>query len=127
MLPEDEVELGKGPTITIPAEVSLGLIESLSDLCEMVHSESPEELLIMTSYFLTQIERVPTFSLKKINALILKSGFDPVNHQTLESILEEGLLEMVPDTTGEAEVAEYHLTPKAQTLVQTRLTSVSVD
>lgn len=89
----------------------LTLISSLSDLCEQAHAGSSEDYLLLGSYYLNQMEYQETFSLKRINSNLVKSGLTPVNHSVLEAVLTKGYLAMVPDMTGTAEVSEYMITP----------------
>ncbi len=91
-----------------PADLSL--VSSLSDLCEQAHAGTSEDYLILASYYLNQMEYQETFSLKRINSNLVKSGLTPVNHSILETVLSKGLLAMVPDMTGTAEASEYMIT-----------------
>lgn len=108
------------PTIVVaPVEelpphepVDLSLISSLSDLCEQAHAGTSEDYLLLASYYLNQMEYQETFSLKRVNSNLVKSGLTPVNHSVLEAVLSKGYLAMVPDMTGTAEVSEYMITPQ---------------
>lgn len=88
----------------------LSLVSSLADLCEQANAGSSEDYLLLASYYLNQMEYQESFSLKRINSNLVKSGLTPVNHSTLESVLSQGYLSMVPDLTGMAEVTEYSIT-----------------
>ncbi len=90
--------------------VDLSLISSLSDLCEQAHAGTSEDYLLLASYYLNQMEYQETFSLKRVNSNLVKSGLTPVNHSVLETVLSKGYLAMVPDMTGTAEVSEYMIT-----------------
>lgn len=102
------------PAVELPPRepVDLSLVTSLSDLCEQAHAGTSEDYLLLASYYLNQMEYQETFPLKRINSNLVKSGLTPVNHSVLEAVLSKGLLAMVPDMTGTAEVSEYRITPE---------------
>ncbi len=89
-------------------------ITSLSELCDRSSAGSSEDYLLLSAYYIAQFEQQEKFSLKRINAMLVKSGLTPVNHSVLESSLTQGYLSMVPDLTGLAEVSEYALTAEGQ-------------
>jgi hypothetical protein len=109
-----EPDLPRFAVATGPAEGTrkpdLEFVESLTDLYERSRASSPQDFLLLSAYYLTYCEKEERFSLKRLNSLIVKSGLTPVNHSVIESALEQGLLELVPDMTGTAEVTEYRLT-----------------
>ncbi len=90
--------------------MNLDLVNSLADLCDQAHPGSSEDYLLLAAYYLSQVEAQACFSLKRINANLVKSGLTPVNHSALEAALSRGYLSMVPDLSGTAEVSEYSLT-----------------
>ena len=92
------------------ATADLSLVSSLADLCEQANAGSSEDYLLLASYYLNQMEYQESFSLKRINSNLVKSGLTPVNHSILESVLSQGYLSMVPDLTGMADVSEYSIT-----------------
>jgi hypothetical protein len=95
---------------TQPAiEPDLSGITSLGDLCERSRAANSEDYLLLSAYYLTRLERMDAFSLKKVNSILVKSGLTPVNHSVLETVLTNGFLNMVPDLTGTAEVTEYQI------------------
>ncbi len=89
-------------------------ITSLADLCDRANAANSEDYLLLAAYYLTQLERQETFSLKKVNSVLVKSGLTPVNHSVLETVLTNGYLAMVPDLTGTAEVTEYKISMDGQ-------------
>lgn len=97
---------------SVPAAtpMNLDLVNSLADLCDQAQPGSSEDYLLLASYYLSQVESQACFSLKRINANLVKSGLTPVNHSALESVLSKGYLCMVPDLSGTAEVSEYSMT-----------------
>lgn len=97
-----------------PAVLDLNTINSLAELCEQSRASSPEDFLILSSFFLTEIDGLDKFSLKKINSTLVQSGYTPVNHSVLEGAMTNQLIAMVPDTTGMADVSEYALTDAGQ-------------
>lgn len=98
----------------LPVEPDLSLITSLTDLCDRSNAGNSEDYLLLTTYYLTRIEQQTSFSLKKVNTALVKSGLTPVNHSVLETVLSRGFLSMVPDLTGTAEVSEYMITVQGQ-------------
>ena len=90
-------------------EPDLSGVTSLGDLCERSKAANSEDYLLLSAYYLTRLERMEAFSLKKVNSILVKSGLTPVNHSVLETVLTNGFLNMVPDLTGTAEVTEYQI------------------
>lgn len=90
--------------------MNLDLVNSLADLCDQAQPGSSEDYLLLASYYLSQVESQACFSLKRINANLVKSGLTPVNHSALEAVLSKGYMSMVPDLSGTAEVSEYSIT-----------------
>ncbi|WMU93275.1 hypothetical protein EMOOHJMP_00081 [Microcystis phage MaAM05] len=90
--------------------MNLDLVNSLADLCDQAQPGSSEDYLLLAAYYLSQVESQACFSLKRINANLVKSGLTPVNHSALEAVLSKGYLSMVPDLSGTAEVSEYSMT-----------------
>lgn len=97
--------------------MNLDLVNSLADLCDQAHPGSSEDYLLLAAYYLSQVEAQACFSLKRINANLVKSGLTPVNHSALEAALSRGYLSMVPDLSGTAEVSEYSLTDEGLAFV----------
>lgn len=88
-----------------------GHIESLHELCEMApNATSGADFLMLAAYFLTQYKSSEKYSLKDLNAQLVRSGLTPVNHGILEAVVAQGHIELVPDMTGTAQAAEYTLT-----------------
>jgi hypothetical protein len=90
--------------------MNLDLVNSLADLCDQAQPGSSEDYLLLAAYYLSHVESQACFSLKRINANLVKSGLTPVNHSALEAVLSKGYLSMVPDLSGTAEVSEYSMT-----------------
>ncbi len=88
-------------------------IETLADLCALVPgAEGGTDFLLLAAYFLTGYIVMEKYTLKDLNAQLVKSGLTPVNHGILESAISQEYLELVPDLTGTANAAEYTLTDK---------------
>jgi hypothetical protein len=113
---EGPVPSGNVPSFQSPAmadakreriEPDLSGVTSLADLCDRSNAANSEDYLLLSAYYLTRLERQETFSLKKVNSVLVKSGLTPVNHSVLETVLSNGYLSMLPDLTGTAEVTEY--------------------
>lgn len=85
-------------------------ISSLSDLCQHASADSTDDFLLLAAYYLTTFEQQTAFTLKQLNSSLVKSGKSPVNHGVLEVALQQGVLDMVPDLNGTAEISEYCLT-----------------
>jgi len=96
----------------------LGNIQSLDGLCQYLNASTPDEILLLSAYYLTRFDSMEKFSLKRLNATIVQSGLSPINHSVLETSLSRGLLQMVPDLTGLAEVSEYAITPQGKQVVE---------
>ena len=96
--------------VAAPRPMNLDLVNSLADLCDQAQPGSSEDYLLLASDYLSQVESQACFSLKRINANLVKSGLTPVNHSALEAVLSKGYLSMVPDLSGTAEVSEYSIT-----------------
>jgi hypothetical protein len=89
--------------------LSLDSVASLSDLCDRSRAESTTDFLLLAAYYMTHYDQQKNFSLKQLNSALVRAGLSPVNHSALESALQQGVLTMVPDLTGTAEVSEYRL------------------
>lgn len=85
---------------------------SLGDLYQRSQVANVFDSLLLAAFHLTCSEQQETFSLKRLNSALVKAGVTPVNHSVLESALSAGVLAMVPDLTGTADVSEYRLTPE---------------
>ena len=103
-----------------PAEMAqpTGLIESLADLCDVVHPENAEELLLAAGYYLTFFEGKDSFSLKQLNSQLLLANESSISHSVLAKAIEADCLTLVPDPTGSVETPEYALTPASRQLVE---------
>jgi hypothetical protein len=85
---------------------------SLGDLYERAGTANVFDSLLLAALHLTHSEQQEAFSLKRLNSALVKAGLTPVNHSVLEAALSAGVLAMVPDLTGMADVSEYRLTPE---------------
>jgi hypothetical protein len=103
------------------SEPDLEMVESLPDLYDRAGTDEPEHRLILAAYYINRFENLEKFSLKTLNAAILKAGRSPVNHSVLEATLSQGLVSLVPDLTGTAEVNEYALTEEGSRQSQAML------
>jgi hypothetical protein len=99
----------------------LGSVETLNDLCDKARPQTPEGYLLTSGYYLAFFEAEERFSLKRLNSLLVKNGYKPINHSVLESALTQGLITLVPDATGTAESTEYALTGRGQSAVEQML------
>jgi hypothetical protein len=118
-----------GTTLPMPSGQSpldqlaggLGSVETLNDLCDNARPQTPEGYLLTSGYYLAFFEAEERFSLKRLNSLLVKNGYKPINHSVLESALTQGLITLVPDATGTAESTEYALTGRGQSAVEQML------
>ena len=100
---------------------NLNHIEALSDLCEQTRPETAEGFLLTSGYYLAFFEAEERFSLKRLNSMLVKNGYRPINHSVLESALHQGFITMLPDATGNAEASEYAMTDAGQAAVEQML------
>lgn len=66
--------------------------------------------LIITSYYLSEFEKMERFSLKQINTKLMQNLSEVIDHAMLQDAINQGLIELVPDLTGTSEVGEYTIT-----------------
>jgi len=66
--------------------------------------------LIITSYYLSEFEKLERFSLKQINTKLMQNMSEVIDHTTLQEAINQGFIELVPDLTGTSEVGEYRIT-----------------
>lgn len=93
-------------------------IETLRDLGQLAQKATPgTDYLMLTAFYLVQLKQAEKFSLKEVNTELMRAGFTPVNHAMLETALNKGLLQLLPDMTGTALAAEYQLTEQGQEAV----------
>ena len=66
--------------------------------------------LIITSYYLSEFEKMERFSLKQINAKLMQNLSEVIDHAMLQEAINQNLIELIPDLTGISGVGEYKLT-----------------
>lgn len=66
--------------------------------------------LIITSYYLSEFEKMERFSLKQINSKLMHNLSELIDHTMLQEAINQNFIELVPDLTGVSEVGEYRLT-----------------
>ena len=120
-LSQSAPEAAPSPSLPLPASATPPFSEaspaletpaSLGELYERSHTANVFDSLLLAAIHLTHSEQQETFSLKRLNSALVKAGVTPVNHSVLEAALSAGVLAMVPDLTGTADVSEYRLTPE---------------
>jgi hypothetical protein len=77
--------------------------------------------LIITAYYLSEFEKSERFSLKQINAKLMHNLSELIDHSTLQEAINQNFIELVPDLTGEYEVAEYRLTMAGEDFFANRI------
>lgn len=80
------------------------------NLVQSKKTEDKFNFLIITAYYLSEFEKMERFSLKQINAKLMQNISVIIEHPILQDAINKNLLEVIPDLTGVAEVAEYRLT-----------------
>ncbi len=106
-----EAILPPAPALPGPAQPTMDPFASLDALCRYSRAVDVQDFLLLSALYLTRSEQAETFSLKRLNSALVKAGKTPVNHSALEAALGRGVLAMVPDLSGNADVSEYELTP----------------
>ncbi len=87
-------------------------IQSLKELCEFATpTRTGTDNLVLAAYFLAQYKQTEKYTLKDLNAQLVRSAMTPVNHGILEKVIAEDKMALVPDLTGNSNAAEYALTP----------------
>lgn len=105
--PMQPVQTIQPPTMPAP---DLSTVGSLAELCDLSRANSREDFLLMAGYFVSNYEGAEKFSLKRLNAVLIKSGMNPANHSDLEMAVAKQNFVLMPDMTGTAEASEYTLT-----------------
>jgi hypothetical protein len=116
---EDDADNPTDPQTDEEPAQPTGLIESLADLCDVVHPDNAEELLLAAGYYLTFFEGKDSFSLKQLNSQLLLANESSISHSVLAKAIESDCLTLVPDATGAADTPEYALTPASRQQVET--------
>lgn len=80
------------------------------NLLQSKKTDDKFNFLIITAYYLSEFEKMERFSLKQINAKLMQNVSVVIEHPILQDAINKNLLEVIPDLTGVAEVAEYRLT-----------------
>jgi len=70
--------------------------------------------LIITAYYLSEIENLNSFSLKQLNAKLMQNLSTLIDHTILQDALTQQFMDIVPDLTGMSDVCEYRLTDKGE-------------
>ena len=66
--------------------------------------------LIITAYYLSEFEKLEKFSLKQINSKLMQNLSEVIDHAMLQDAINQNFIEVIPDLTGIADVAEYRIT-----------------
>jgi len=90
--------------------VKLAYVKSINDLIKINMPCSLKDLLIITAYYLENSEKINKYPLKRINSKIFKFTQKLIEHSVLQSVILQGLIEVVPDFSRSAEFTEYRLT-----------------
>ena len=115
--PEGVIPQPQMPAATVPEPPSDSVhINSLNQLYQFYTPNSPQEQLLLAAFYLTRAEAVPRFSLRRLNGAMSDAQKPAVNHAVLAALVESNWLNLVPDVTGMADVAEYALTQTGEAL-----------
>ena len=68
------------------------------------------DLLIVTSYYLSEFERLDRFTLKLVNAKLMENLNEVVDNVILQEAIDKGLVECLPNYTNIPSAMEYRLT-----------------
>lgn len=77
--------------------------------------------LIIAGYYLSEFKKQDKFTLKQINTVLMQNLSEVVDHTKLQEAINQGLIEILPDLTGVAEVAEYRLTTAGEEFFSKRI------
>lgn len=72
--------------------------------------EKKIDYLLLTSYYLTQYEQRPRFTLKQLNAKLMQNLACIIDHSVLQEAINRNYIECLPDLTGIVGTSEYRLT-----------------
>lgn len=87
---------------------------SLEGIIEDKNPQILLDYLIISAYYLKNIEKFDKFALKQINGKILPFSKKPIDHSIIQNAVTKNLIEVVPDKTGMAEVTEYTITSEGE-------------
>ncbi len=82
-------------------------------LIQLFNERSPSshlDVLILVCFYMIHFENINRISIKQINSYIVPIAKEPITHLTVQNAIDRGLLELIPDLTGYADVTEYALT-----------------
>lgn len=72
--------------------------------------EKKIDYLLLTSYYFTQYEQKPRFTLKQLNAKLMQNLAVILDHSVLQEAIQRNYIECLPDLTGLVGASEYRLT-----------------
>ena len=72
--------------------------------------EKKIDYLLLTSYYFTQYEQKPRFTLKQLNAKLMQNLAVIIDHSVLQEAINRSYIECLPDLTGLVGTSEYRLT-----------------
>lgn len=100
-----------GKTIENPTfEPNRSKDERFINLVKAKNTTDSFHYLIITAYYLSEIEKYERFSLKQINAKLMQNLSEVIDHSILQEALNQGLIQLVPDLTGISDISEYNIT-----------------
>lgn len=76
--------------------------------------QSPVDFLILSAKFIADNENIHNFAIKQINAKLVPSGHNPIDHGVINEALEKNLVAVVPNCTDINDVREYTLTEEGE-------------
>ena len=68
------------------------------------------EYLLITAYYLSEFEKTDRFTVKQVNAKLMQNLDIVIDHEVIQEAVNKGYVEVIPDLTEVANVAEYRLT-----------------
>ena len=84
------------------------------ELVESKNTTDKFHYLMITAYYLSEVEKLERFSLKQLNAKLMQNLSTLIDHTVLQDALTQQFIDVVPDLTGMSDVCEYKLTEKGE-------------
>lgn len=104
--------------------------EELNTLESLIQYKKPESLLeylLVTAYYLTEIEKYDRYSLKQINAQVINYTRSPIDHSIVQKSVQQKYIEVVPDFTGMAGITEYRITDEGKAYLTGEVAAPNLD
>lgn len=90
------------------------IIESIKELIASKKPESLIDYLIVAAYYLSNYDNLDKYSLKQLNALIIRYTKKPIDHAVMQNAINQDLIKVIPDFTGLGDITEYTITDNGE-------------